>query len=200
MVVKSPLIIDIETIPLNIKDENVTEYLMDKQFTRSLHPVFSKIILIGTKLMNQTPIQFYGEDERKILDSFWEYYNNKYGVEFDKIVTFNGYRFDIPFIYIRSLLNGVPKDSTNEINTNKWRMDQSNHFDCMIALSFTDTFEWVSLETICRQLNIDVPEIKRLTHPKFISECCKKGDWKSLIEYNKVDLELTEQVFDKIKY
>ncbi|MEM2925390.1 MAG: hypothetical protein QXJ68_06835, partial [Methanocellales archaeon] len=58
----------------------------------------------------------------------------------DLIVSFNGYRFDIPFLYVRSLLNEVKPSLP--INTNKYNMDRSNHFDCMLVLSHNDVFPW----------------------------------------------------------
>ncbi len=50
------LFLDIETTPLEINDEFVMKYLMDKKLTdasRSLDPNYSKIIVIGLRYNNE---------------------------------------------------------------------------------------------------------------------------------------------------
>jgi len=39
------VVLDIEIAPENFEDEQIKEYLMDKNFPRKMHPLFSRIIL-----------------------------------------------------------------------------------------------------------------------------------------------------------
>ena len=185
--------LDIETValPEAIKPK-VLDYLMGKDTAKviGLHPVFSKVIVVGIKEPDNEPNIFYGDDERKILSDTWAYFDEHRGV---KVVTFNGYRFDIPFITIRSLINGIKP--TMHIETNKWRMEGSNHFDLMFAFSHIDTFLWVSLETLCRLYGIAVPKDK-LSGREVIA-CYRRGDWDSIIKHNREDLVMTEELYKK---
>ncbi|KPV65549.1 MAG: Nucleoid occlusion protein [Candidatus Bathyarchaeota archaeon BA1] len=90
---------------------------------------------------------------------------------------------DIPFIKVRSLINGIKP--TMVIETNKWRMEGSNHFDLMLAFSHIDTFLWVSLETLCRLYGIEVMASYR------------RGDWDSIIKHDTQDLVMTEELYKK---
>lgn len=187
--------LDIETAPLVIEDKLVLEYLISRQFAVSLHPAFSKIIVIGMKEQNGDPFSLYGDDERELLEDFWSYlYRKKPG----KGVTFNGYGFDIPFIYIRSLINGIKRLPIYEINRNKWCMEKSNHFDCMLALSGANSFHYVSLDILCRLFGIPVSE-SRLT-PKEMARHYRNKEWEPIVEYNREDVILTEKLYERIKY
>lgn len=186
-------VLDIETVPLKIEDDDIIEYLMDKKFTRGLHPVFSKIIVIGVKEEDEDPIIFYGDDEPEIIKKFWKFFYEKRP---NLIVTFNGYKFDIPFIYIRSLINKIELTPTVGINQNKWRLEQSNHYDLMLAFSGIDSFQWVSLEILCRMNGITVSDNR--TDYEDIEESYKKSEWDPIIEHNKQDLVMTEELYKKI--
>jgi DNA polymerase elongation subunit (family B) len=174
--------LDIETVPLpevyDPKDPNVLDYLMSKETSRIMgfHPVFSKIIVVGIKEPDDEPIIYDGDDERRILSDVWDYFDDHRGV---KIVTFNGYGFDVPFIKVRSFINEI--QPTIDINTNKWMMEGSNHFDCMLAFSHKDTFLWVSLEILCRLHGIEVPEDK--IESREVMAYYRSGDWESIRQH-----------------
>jgi DNA polymerase elongation subunit (family B) len=186
------LVLDVETAPIEFKDQKIIGYLMDKQVDRHRHPLFSKIILIGIKKNGGEPEFFYGDDERRILIDFWDRLTK---LRPPLIVTFNGYGFDVPIINVRSIVNNVKIGRS--INLNKWKMMTSDHFDCMLFLSTEAGFEWVSLETSCRVLNIPIPP-KRI-HPSQIYDSYQEKDWNTIIEHNRQDLILTEELFKKIR-
>ena len=124
------LFLDIETVPLEINDEFIMRYLMDKKLTdaaRSLNPHYSRIIVIGLKYNNE--VRLLTGDEKEILTQFWDFMKTNNSV----IVTHNGYKFDIPFIIIRSMINNLRV--SKEINLNHWNMLKSNHLDTMIIFS-----------------------------------------------------------------
>lgn len=185
----SCIFVDIETAPLDLIDKEITRYLIFKQ-TNTLNPIFSRIIVIGTKEPGKAPKQFHGENEKKILEDFWKEIANRNPL---RVVTFNGYNFDIPFIYVRSRINKVRP--TVEICTYKYRMEKSNHFDCMLALSHLSAFPWVSLEILCKAHGIPVPANRESSET--IADLYEKRNWKAILEHNKGCLELTEKLYEK---
>ncbi len=111
------------------------------------------------------------------------------------VVTFNGMGFDVPFLFFRSVANNVAP--TFPIEINKYKMETSNHFDCMHALSVKGAFTWVSLDIACRLLGIPMPRGR--VKGSRIEESYKEGDWELIRNRALQDLELTEQLFLKIR-
>jgi len=183
------IFVDIETAPLDLIDKEVVRYLIRKQ-TNTFNPIFSRIIVIGTMEPGKAPKQFHGENEKKILEDFWKEMAARSPL---RVITFNGYSFDIPFIYVRSRINRVRP--TVEICTYKYGMEKSNHFDCMLALSHLGTFPWVSLEILCKAHGI--PVSKDREGSEVIANLYEKRDWKAILEHNKGCLELTEKLYEK---
>lgn len=183
------IFVDIEIAPLDLLDKEIIRYLIFKQ-TNTLNPTFSKIIVIGTMEPGKTPQQFHGENEKKILEDFWIAMASQ---KFLKVITFNGYGFDIPFIYVRSRINKVRP--TVEICTYKYAMEKSNHFDCMLALSHLNTFPWVSLEILCKAYGIPVPPDRK--SGETITNLYENRDWEAILEHNKGCLKLIEKLYEK---
>jgi DNA polymerase elongation subunit (family B) len=186
------VVLDIEIAPENFEDEQIKEYLMDKNFPRKMHPLFSRIILIGLKPANKETELFYPKDEKDLLTRFWSRLSE---LKPAYVVTFNGYNFDIPFIEIRSKIKEV--QPTIGINQNKYKMDSSNHIDCMQMLSSSQTFLNVALDISCRVLGIPVPE-ERVAGEE-IPKLYAAGKFDILKEHCKQDVEITEQLYLKLK-
>jgi DNA polymerase elongation subunit (family B) len=186
------VVVNIVVAPEKPFTNDIMEYLMDKSFPRKIHPLFSKIIMIGLKKPGMNPILIYGQREKNILNRFWKYMEK---VQPDRIVTFNGYNFDVPFIYIRSKLNRIP--ATADLNTVKWRMENSNHFDCMQMLSGKENFLNVALEISCRLLGLTVPgeRIRGEEIPNFHSA----GNVEPIKVHCVQDLEMTEELFKRLE-
>ena len=186
------MVLDIEVIPEKIEDTNIREYLMDKNFPRKLHPMFARVVVIGYKLANGRTELLYHKDESELLTNLWTVIAN---VRPDVVVTFNGYNFDVPFLNIRSHIKSIPPSM--EINLNKWKLEASNHFDCMQVLSANQTFLNVALEIICRKFKIPVPE-NRLFGEE-VPKLYETGDLEAIKEHCRQDVELTEQLYLKLK-
>jgi uncharacterized protein YprB with RNaseH-like and TPR domain len=187
----SSLVLDIEIAPLDLKDTDVIDYLINKPSRTTLHPVFSKIIVIGIKELENEPIQFYGDDEHRILRRFWTYLKKHRNSRF---ITFNGYGLDVPFIYVRSTINKVIP--TVEIERNLSKMENSNHYDCMLAFSHYNTFRWVALDILCKMHGIPAPE-KRIPATE-IARLYRKRQWKPILMHNRNDLILIEKLYKSI--
>ena len=181
------LVIDIETVPMEISDETIKEYLMDKQISkemRSFNPLFSKIICIGLKSENGF-VALKGE-EKDILVKFWEY-----AKEHNIFVTHNGYGFDIPFIVVRSAINKI--DYHNKIWLNKFSMMGSNHFDTMLFFSQNGAFTNGRIDIIAKTLGIDVPDGR--FDGREVERLYKEGKMNEIIHHCGEDVELTEKVY-----
>jgi predicted PolB exonuclease-like 3'-5' exonuclease len=191
------VVIDIETVPLEFEDKRIVTYLMRKNFPHGLHPAFSKIVAIGMKCEgSRGDVKVLaGVEECALLRDFWDYLAN---VKPECVVTFNGYRFDVPFLLVRSYFNELAPSI--ELNRNKWQMYDSNHFDCLWALvAMNEEFLWLSLEIACLLFGIAVPENYEAVRGSDIERLYKCGDWKSIKEHCTQDVLLTEQLYLRLR-
>ena len=188
------IFLDIETVPMEIKDEAIKNYLMDKKISRksrSFHPLYSKIIVIGIKELNKPIEVLYNDNENALLEMAWQILGKN---PFSVIVTFNGYKFDIPFLIIRSCINSIKLPI--QINTNRWAMERSNHFDVMLFFSQYETFLNSSPEVIGRFLNIDNLEKNSITGAD-IERIYNEGKIEEIKRKCENDIELLEAIFKK---
>ncbi len=189
---KNYMFLDIETVPIKIEHEDIREYLMDKKITkdmRSLNPNYSKIIMICIKI-NDIIKTFSGE-EKKLLEEFWNFLDEHKDCIF---VTYNGYKFDIPFLVIRSCINNI-KIPIN-INRNRWNMEKSNHFDVMLFFSQNETFINPNLTVLANMHNIEIKGER--FDGRDIERLYKNNELEKIEEHCKQDVEILEGVFKKI--
>jgi hypothetical protein len=182
------LVVDIETVPLDIKDEVIREYLMDKQISREMrcfNPLYSKIICIGLKPKNKESILLSGDDETKLLEEFWSI-----AKEHNLFITHNGYGFDVPFIMIRSAINNI-KPSI-KINANKFSMENSNHFDTMLFFS-QNVFTNSRMDILAKTLGINIGE-NRFTGAD-VERLHKEGKMDEVVRHCREDIEITEKIY-----
>jgi len=159
------------------------------------HPLFSKIIAIGTKRHQQQAKVLTLDnlsDERELLEKFWEEIRQDRPRLF---ITYNGYDFDVPFLLVRSMVNGVKPEW---INQNKWKMYGSNHFDCLVALG-GHRREWrVKLRDACESLGIQIPnEYGELTGGE-VQSAYERKEWEKIARHCDFDVQLTESLYEKI--
>ena len=100
--VESHFIVDIEVVPLKLENYEVLD---EEQRLKLLNPIDSKIIALGIRHNNQNKV-FMGEDEKKILEEFWNEWRSIKTIT-TKVVGFSIINFDLPFITTRSLINDV---------------------------------------------------------------------------------------------
>ena len=188
---KKYMVIDIEVIPEKFENQQINEYLMDKNFPRKMHPLFSRVVLIGYKLENSKTELLYPKDETDLLKRFWSKIDE---LRPGLVVTFNGFNFDIPFLRVRSHINGV--EPSMDINLSKWKTDTSNHYDCMQVLSANQTFLNVALDISCQVFKIPIPEPR--VHGEVIPKLYQAGDLEGIKEHCRQDVELIEKLFLKL--
>ena len=190
------IFLDIETVPVELHDD-VKEYFMNKKISkdsRQTHPMYARTIVICAKEYQKETKIFNNADEKSLLEDFWNFMAEKFAEDPKTIiVTHNGYKFDIPFLILRSHINGIKIPV--QINTNRFNMMGSNHFDTLVFFSFNETFTYPNLEILCKMFGIKVHE--RLTGNEII-KCYKKGNIQEIIEHCKNDVEILEKLFDKV--
>lgn len=59
-------------------------------------------------------LDFYDEDEKKMLTSFWDYLDSNVSV-----ITFNGDNFDLPFLVKRSIIHKIPIVNFSSVDIRK---------------------------------------------------------------------------------
>ncbi len=131
-------------------------------------------------------------DESELLQDFWEL-----AKRYDHIVTFNGRGFDVPFLYLRSALLGVPISRKDWLG---YRYQTEPH--CDLAEQFT--FYGVSgrdgaarrfnLDFYCKSFGIDSPKAQGVTGmevPALVSE----GRFREIAEYCLRDVRATVELY-----
>ena len=149
--------IDIETVPNDAVLRNGQDYLpsIDKRLKdpkkieaaeeeleertvkfRSCDPAFGRIACIGVIKCHEDLVTgeigitdrnaIIHKDEKVILESFW---NLIRGTQF-RTLTYNGLNFDLPYIFLRSMINGVKTPERAELR----KYSYFPHFDLMEAL------------------------------------------------------------------
>jgi len=165
-------IFDIETLgllPLE-KEKNSDEIIIKS----------NKIIAISLlDIDSDSPISFYGDDEKKILEQFWNAVKNE-----TTLVGFNCIAFDISFILIRSLLNGV-RISDNFKNLKIIDIRK-------VIYPYTD-FGVGRLRDFCHYLSIpytskDGCEMKKLYEEK---------NWEEIKKHSEEDVLITKKIYEK---
>jgi len=187
---------DIETAHIKILHDDIKEYLMDKKISkakRSLDPNYSKIIMIGVKKNDEETKVIFGDTEKDIITDFWKFLNNNFNAG-DMTVTFNGYRFDVPFLNLRTCINKVKMPIS--INLNPWIMDKSNHFDVMRFFSQNETFTNPSLFILAMLNGIEVA--KERIESSEIERLYKNKNWEKIKDHCIQDIVLLEAVFNKL--
>jgi len=173
---KDPIVFDIETIP----DQKMTDLHIEKLNERvdifkknmregeteeglwnrlaSTDPWYGQIVCIGCYRPNKEggpeEVAFIKGTEKDILQNFWKYIN---GMIFkDVFISYNGLRFDVPFIIIRSLIHSVPQTSFRFINTRRYQTDP--HFDVQMLLADWEFRKATSLEIAAVSLGLESPK------------------------------------------
>lgn len=141
---------------------------------------------------SENGIQYIKTDEGEMLKTFWETV-----MDYQGIITFNGRAFDIPFIAIRSAVNGIAM-SKNFLGPRyqSYQRDGDRHIDLADELSFYGAVRKKgNLHLYCRAFGIESPKTDGITGDdvKMLFDNKKFGD---IAKYNARDLKATAQLFD----
>jgi 3'-5' exonuclease len=142
---------------------------------------------------NETVIFEPCMDEIDLLGLFWEAAKH-----YDRIVTFNGRRFDVPFLYLRSAALGVPISKKNWLG---YRFNCEPHCDLADQLSFygvsgrDGAARNFNLDFYCKSFGIaspkgegitgaDVPRLLEEGRTQEIAEYCVRDTFATLKLYH----------------
>ncbi|MEE9432096.1 MAG: ribonuclease H-like domain-containing protein [Melioribacteraceae bacterium] len=191
------------------KDEILKEEKRDeaKRYL-SLYPYTAKIISIG--LLNaetggtlvlysssstseeneeweveEKMIKYKGLSEVELLKSFWSYISKT-----DKVITFNGRNFDLPFLMLRSAMLNI-KPSVNLIHN---RYNITRHIDLLDQFTFYGITRKFNLDFYCHAFGITSPKSKGISGME-VKELYKAGKTKDIAIYCGEDVKATYELY-----
>jgi predicted PolB exonuclease-like 3'-5' exonuclease len=196
------LFFDIETIPgADEEKEAHLEILRKKNKGKSddeIHAntsfdgTFGRICCIGViKEIDGKEVQkeVFSGDEKEILTAFW-----KIASDVNRFIGHNIWAFDLPFIYQRSIINGV-----------KPRMDISFAryrdlpiYDTMLQWSLWNFDKSQKLDTLAKVLGL--PTSKDEMDGSLVWPYYQEGKMDEICKYCMKDVELTRQVYKKMTF
>ena len=99
---------------------------------------------------------FAGDDEKKILEEFFELLNTHYTKAFHRLCGHNIKEFDVPYICRRALVNGIALPDILDVGEKKPR--EVNFLDTLTMWKFWDRKNFTSLDLLCRIMDIPTPK------------------------------------------
>jgi uncharacterized protein YprB with RNaseH-like and TPR domain len=148
--------------------------------TTGLSPFDDRVTVIGLRV-DDTDYTFINEDEEVMLREFWSF--TELFLRW-KLVGFNIYAFDIPFLVARSFKYGI------RIPDLKYRV-----VDLRLMLSFGNKYAKGKLEDFARLLCVPA-KLNGLTGAEAIS-LWHDGNYDDLKSYVLQDVNITAQIFER---
>ncbi|MCP5062328.1 MAG: 3'-5' exonuclease [Ignavibacteriae bacterium] len=183
------------------KKDEVARYL-------SLYPYTAKIISIG--LLNtetegtlviysssstseenedweveEKNIKYKSLTEVELLKLFWSYISKT-----DKVITFNGRNFDLPFLMLRSAMLNI-KPSVNLIHN---RYNITRHIDLLDQFTFYGMTRKFNLDFYCHAFGVTSPKSKGISGME-VKELYKAGKTKDIAIYCGEDVKATYELY-----
>lgn len=131
--------------------------------------------------------------EAQMLMRFWNGVN-----QYDEMVTFNGRGFDIPFLIVRSAVNGI-RPSKDFMSNRYMSMQKFNakHIDLQDQLTFYGAvMRRGSLHLWCRAFGIESPKTGGVTGDD-VKELFETKQYKKIARYNVRDIVATRDLYVK---
>lgn len=146
----------------SIDDETTMDDLYDNRSW--IFAEFGKIIVISVwyfaRNENWTSEfrlkSFYGDDERLLLQDFFDLLNNHYSKSFHQLCGHNVKEFDVPYICRRATVHGL--ELPNIIDSQGKKPWEVNHIDTLELWKFWDRKNFISLDLLCRVLSVQTPK------------------------------------------
>ena len=132
-------------------------------------------------------------DEGELLNQFWAVAKH-----YDKVVTFNGRQFDIPFLYLRSAQLDVPITRKNWLG---YRFATEPHCDLAEQLTFynvsgrSGAARRFNLDFYCKIFGIDSPKSHGVTGMD-VNQLMEEERYGEIAEYCLRDVFATVKLFD----
>lgn len=140
-----------------------------------------------TEESEENGIKYKPVTEKQMLENFWAGAR-----KYREFISFNGRAFDVPFLIVRSAINGIRPS----INLMPPRYSStSNHIDLLDQLTFYGTVRKKgSLHMWCRAFNIKSPKVSGVEGDD-VSRLFAAGKYLDIAKYNAGDLFATRELY-----
>ncbi len=155
----------------------------------SLWGATGKVIVIG--MHNPDTGQgriLSGDDEATLLAEFWQLIK-----AFDLWITFNGKRFDFPFLQLRSAILGIAPT----VRLDCRRYSRQPHYDLRELLTHFYEQRHGSLDFFCALFGIPSP--KGSLSGEKVGEAYHEGRLEEIAAYCQADVEATAELYRRVK-
>ena len=130
-------------------------------------------------------VQYEVLTEKEILERFWQEIKG-----YEQFITFNGRRFDCPYIMLRSAVLKIRPTR----NLMPYRYSVEEHIDLMDQLTFYGSFRTFPLDFYCKSLKLESTKMEGMSGEK-VQEYFKKGKYKEIARYCSADVRATAELF-----
>ncbi|HOJ50653.1 MAG TPA: ribonuclease H-like domain-containing protein [Spirochaetota bacterium] len=142
------------------------------------------------------PFTYYGvPNEREVLSLFWNMIDlmQKDGHNLSRLISFNGKRFDVPFILLRSAANSV-----NITHSLGYKGGPEFHLDLWEEFSFGRKIRAFSIDIIANMLGLNCHRNNDY-NGKLVWEWYNNKEYKKIAELCISDVLLTENIYKTLK-
>lgn len=136
--------------------------------------------------VEEKKIKYSACNETEMISKFWEFVSKT-----DKVVTFNGRQFDIPFLMLRSAVLRI-KPTVNFIGN---RYNTTQHIDLLEKFTFYGLVRKFNLDFYSHAFGIESPKSKGVTGME-VKELYKAGRIKDVAVYCGEDVKATYKLFE----
>ncbi len=197
----STVVIDIETVGLTREELSAeqihaltknckTEEEAEEEIGRTaLYPLTGKVVCIGVMdVENQSLVSFSNRegDEASVLHLLWKEIKTS-----QRIVTFNGRSFDIPYLLLRSAILKVPISRHDLMGQ---RFSAYPHCDLLEQLSFYGATRRMSLDMYCLAFGIESPKEEGISGAD-VGRLYVAGEHQKIAEYCARDVKATAELY-----
>ena len=131
--------------------------------------------------------------EKEMIEAFW-----KGAQKYDQFITFNGRRFDIPFLNLRSAIHGVRPTKDLMRGRYLYQMQPNAvHIDLLDQFSYYGSARKTgAMHTYCRAFGIESPKDKGVTGDD-VTQLFKDKKYLDIARYNVDDLKATAGLYEQ---
>ncbi|HXV60712.1 MAG TPA: ribonuclease H-like domain-containing protein [Vicinamibacteria bacterium] len=200
------IVLDIETVGQGAEDvpERALEYLFrslerdqpdpeelerrreDLVSRFGLDPTTGRVVCVGTLDVETSREQAFVEaSERALLESFWQWLSDRKPT---LLITFNGKRFDVPYLEIRSAIHGIEPGRT---------LSTIRHIDLRQTLEGDERRRRGSLDYFCAIFGIPSPKTE--LDGSRVEEAFGEGRIEEIARYCLEDCRATAALYKRLK-
>ncbi|PIU78370.1 MAG: hypothetical protein COZ28_01310 [Candidatus Moranbacteria bacterium CG_4_10_14_3_um_filter_44_15] len=156
-----------------------------------LDGTFGKIFCISYAIDDGMVHCICSEDEKKILESFWEA-----AEDVDLFVGFNVMDFDLKYVVQRSMVHGVRPRTKVRLSFARYRSEPI--YDLMHEWNQWSQRSGVSLDVLARAFGIESSKTKM--DGSEVYSYYKKGKIREICDYCNADVEVTRKIYRKMNF